>query len=164
MKLVRGLAAWLLLQVGLPGVGWATIDAYQFEVPEQEAQFRKLITELRCPKCQNQNISDSNAGLAKDIKDRVYKLVLEGKTNQEITAYMVERYGDFITYRPPVRRDTWFLWFGPFVVVGLAALVLFIRFKTRESGDPAARPLSEAEQKKVEALMKTLEDGDQTDK
>ena len=83
--------------------------------------------ELRCPKCQNQNLEDSNAGLARDLKIRAYNLLKEGKSNQEIVAYMVERYGDFVTYRPPLRPTTWLLWFGPFVILLLAGFLLLWR-------------------------------------
>jgi len=97
--------------------GYAAIDVYEFDDPQQTEEFHVLMQELRCPKCQNQNIADSNAGLAKDIKDRAYKLLREGRSKEDITAYMVERYGDFITYRPPVTKNTWVLWFGPFVLL-----------------------------------------------
>ena len=119
------LLLFILITCGLPV--YATIDAYEFDSLEDEHRFRVLVEELRCPKCQNQNIADSNAGLAKDIKDRAHKLVLEGKSNKEITDYMVERYGDFITYRPPVTPITWFLWFGPFVLALMTAAILLLR-------------------------------------
>lgn len=105
----------------------ATIDVYEFTNTQQEDDFRILVQELRCPKCQNQNIADSNAGLAKDIKDRAYKLLREGKSRDEITDYMVERYGDFITYRPPVTKNTWVLWFGPFVLLAVVVVALVLR-------------------------------------
>ena len=105
----------------------AAIEVYEFKNAQQQEDFGILVQELRCPKWQNQNIADSNAGLAKDIKDRAYKLLLEGKSTQEITDYMVERYGDFITYRPPVKKNTWVLWFGPFVLLGLVVMVLVAR-------------------------------------
>lgn len=146
----------LLLLALVSGSAWATIDAYEFERYEDEQRFRVVVEELRCPKCQNQNISDSNAGLAKDIKDRVYKLILEGKSNGDITDYMVERYGDFITYRPPVKPSTWFLWFGPFVITLLAVVILLVRkMKSR----PAAPVALDAEKhRKVEDLLKKLDD------
>ena len=90
----------------------------------EEEDFSILVQELRCPKCQNQNIADSNAGLAKDIKDRAYKLLREGKSRGYITHYMVERYGDFITYRPPITKNTWVLWFGPLVLLIVVVLVI----------------------------------------
>ena len=140
----------------MAGTAYATIDAYEFDDYDKEQRFRVLIGELRCPKCQNQNISDSNAGLAKDIKDRTYRLINEGKSNQEITSYMVERYGDFITYRPPIRPSTWFLWFGPFVLTLLAILILLVR--KLKAKPPAPASVDAANHKKVEELLKKLDD------
>lgn len=146
----------LLLLTLVSGSAWATIDAYEFERYEDEQRFRVLVEELRCPKCQNQNISDSNAGLAKDIKDRVYKLILEGKSNGDITDYMVERYGDFVTYRPPVKPSTWFLWFGPFVITLIAVVILLVR---KVKSRPVAPVALDAEKhRKVEDLLKKLDD------
>lgn len=106
---------------------FAAIDVYEFDNAAQEKRFHLLMEELRCPKCQNQNLEDSNAGLARDLKIRAYNLLIEGKSNQEIVAYMVERYGDFVTYRPPLRPTTWLLWFGPFVILVLAGFLLLWR-------------------------------------
>ncbi|MAR91122.1 MAG: cytochrome c-type biogenesis protein CcmH [Pseudomonadales bacterium] len=147
---------WLLVWASSGAL--ATINAYDFDNPEQEQQFRQLITELRCPKCQNQNISDSNAGLAKDIKDRAYRLIQEGRSNDQITQYMVDRYGDFITYRPPLKPSTWFLWFGPFVVTMLAVLVL-LALKLRNRPRPPA-PVPAEQQHKVEQLLRELDESD----
>lgn len=150
---------WMLLLLLLTGgIAFATIDAYEFKTPEDEQRFRVLVEELRCPKCQNQSIADSNAGLAKDIKDRVHRLINEGKNNQQITDYMVERYGDFITYRPPVRPVTWFLWFGPFVLALLAALIIFM-IKLRQKSSPIVQITPEQEAK-VQELLKKLDHSD----
>lgn len=149
----------VLISVFLWGVGFsanATIDAYEFTDLDQEERFRQLVAELRCPKCQNQNIADSNAGLAKDIKDRVHRLLQEGKSNNEITVYMVERYGDFITYRPPVRPATWFLWFGPIVIAALVAFFLLIRKLTSKPKQQSV--VSPEQQRQVDELMKKLDE------
>lgn len=144
------------LLAGAATLSWATIDAYSFKNDADEQQFKHIVGELRCPKCQNQNIADSNAGLAKDIKDRVHVLINEGKSNQEITDYMVERYGDFITYRPPVNPMTWFLWFGPFVLAAGAAIVLLTRKLL--SRDTSSGPIDDQQKQKVDTLMKKLSD------
>lgn len=144
-------ALWLAL---MGGTALATIDAYEFKAPEDEQRFRVLVEELRCPKCQNQNVADSNAGLSKDIKDRVFRLINEGKSNSEITDHMVERFGDFITYRPPVRPLTWFLWFGPFALALLAALIILVR-KFRQQ--PATAQVSPEQEARVQALLRQLE-------
>ena len=139
---------------------WATIDAYQFENSAQEQQFRQLIAELRCPKCQNQNISDSDADLSKDLKDRVHQLILAGKNNREITAYMVERYGNFITYRPPVEPATYFLWFGPVLIAMLVAAGLIVSKLT--SGGKSAAKVTDGQQEKVDRLLQSLADQEQS--
>ncbi|MEZ5506205.1 MAG: cytochrome c-type biogenesis protein [Gammaproteobacteria bacterium] len=150
---------WMLLSLMLTcGIAFATIDAYEFKTPDDEQRFRVLVEELRCPKCQNQNIADSNAGLAKDIKDRVHRLINEGKDNGEITDYMVERYGDFITYRPPVRPVTWFLWFGPFVLALLAAFIIFM-IKLRQKS-PSIIQVTPEQEAKVQELLKKLDQSD----
>ena len=92
---------------------FAAIDVYDFDSPQQEAQYRGLIEELRCPKCQNQNLAASDAPIAQDLKQKTYDLVKEGRSDSEIRDYMQERYGDFISYKPPVRPSTWILWFFP---------------------------------------------------
>lgn len=126
---------YLLLLAGLLAMpAWAAIDPLQFDNPEQQARYRALIDELRCPTCQNQNIAESNAPLANDLRQRVHLMVTEGDTDNEIRAYMVQRYGDFITYRPPVKPLTWLLWFGPFIaLLGIGiALGIWIRRRGRE--------------------------------
>ena len=104
---MKTLIASLLLLAGLFGAGQAsaTIDVYTFDSDAQEQTFRELTKELRCPKCQNQDIADSNAGLAKDLRDKTYQMVREGKEKQEVVDYMVARYGNFILYDPPLDPD-----------------------------------------------------------
>lgn len=92
---------------------YAAIDVYDFDSVQQEAQYRGLIEELRCPKCQNQNLAGSDAPIAQDLKQKTYDLVKDGRSDGEIRDYMQERYGDFISYKPPVRPSTWILWFFP---------------------------------------------------
>mgnify|MGYP000402384289 FL=1 len=133
-------------------VSIATIDVYEFENSQQEDDFRILVQELRCPKCQNQNIADSNAGLAKDIKDRAYKLLRDGKSRDYITNYMVERYGDFITYRPPVTKNTWVLWFGPLILLVVVVLVLVLRKRTDPKSQGSAH-ITDEQKQRVGALL-----------
>lgn len=94
---------------------------YPFETAKQDAQFAHLLKELRCLVCQNQDLADSNAGLAKDLRQQVYSLVKEGKSDGEIISYLTSRYGDFILFNPPVKTLTALLWFGPslFLFLGL---------------------------------------------
>ncbi len=136
----------LLLQPAFAG-----IDIYQFENRQEEQRFRKLIAELRCPKCQNQNLADSNAGLAKDLKDRTYQLLKQGKSNQEIKTYLVDRYGDFIIYQPPFRVSTWLLWLGPLLVF-MVVLGIFLVKRLRYS-QSSPQEITMAEQQRLEALL-----------
>lgn len=94
---------------------------YTFDSPKKEAQFHHLLKDLRCLVCQNQDLADSNAGLAKDLRQQVYQLVQQGKSDQEISDYLTARYGDFILFNPPVKSITLLLWFGPlfFLLLGL---------------------------------------------
>ena len=130
----------------------AVVDGhkYPFEDPEDITRFQLLSEELRCPKCQNQNLADSNAPVAADMRDKVYELMQDGKSDQEVVAYLVARYGDFVRYRPPVRSDTFFLWFGPLIVFLLGAVLLvFIR---RSGSSKQITPLSDEEKQRLEQL------------
>lgn len=99
---------------------------YPLDTPRQEAQFNHLLKDLRCLVCQNQDLADSNADLAKDLRNQVYQLVKEGKSDSEITEYLVSRYGDFILFKPPVKAVTYLLWFGPLLFL-LLGFVIFWR-------------------------------------
>lgn len=88
---------------------------YPFAQPQQQQQFQELLTELRCVVCQNQNLNDSNATVAKDLRDEVYRLVNEGKNKQQVKDYLVQRYGDFVLFKPPMQANTSFLWLFPFI-------------------------------------------------
>lgn len=137
----------------------AGVNIYEFEDDEQTDQFYGLIEELRCPKCQNQNLADSDAPLAKDIKKRVYKLVKEGKSDKEITAYLVERFGDFVTYRPPIKPGTWLLWFGPGIVLVIVAVILFVRVRNAQDTEL----ITEVDAAEVEQLLKTYSENDSSE-
>lgn len=158
--IVRAMAM-VLLVVGLYMSAWANIDTYQFDNPRQEAQYRALIEEFRCPKCQNQNLAGSDAPIAQDLKQKTYDMVKDGRSDAEIRQYMNERYGDFISYKPPVRPSTWILWFFPPVLLVFVMLAWFIR--NRNSSKRAAvianpieegyAPLSAAEQQRLQDLL-----------
>jgi len=152
MLFLGGVLLNMLLMVSS---GYAAIDAYDFKGDSaKERNFRILIDELRCPKCQNQNIAGSDAPLAKDIKDRVYKLLNEGRTNAEITQYMVDRYGDFVTYRPPVKPSTWFLWFAPLIALVVAFVIIIIRV-TRRAKEDGAEIKNGADAGRIKELLST---------
>lgn len=113
-----------LLCVSLSAI--AATDVYQFDTPEQEQRFRVLLDELRCPKCQNQSLADSDAGIAQDMRTRVESMIKEGKSNDEIVDYFVSRYGDFVSYRPPVTPTTSILWLAPVLLLGSGAVVIVL--------------------------------------
>jgi cytochrome c-type biogenesis protein CcmH len=130
----------LLLLLLFPLAGLAAVDAYQFDDAQKEARFKQLIDELRCLVCQNQNLADSNAELAQDMRRLTYEMVQRGESNEQIVTFMVQRYGDFVLYRPPFKNSTVMLWVGPFLILGVAVLVLivFIRRRSREQVEPLA--------------------------
>ena len=136
-------------------VAWGAIDVYEFDDPEKEARFRELAFELRCPKCQNQNVNDSNAPLARDIKDRVVKLLDEGKTNKEIVDYMIERYGEFVTYRPRMSLGVALLWIVP-AAAGVIVLIAFLLARRRLPAPPA--PPSTDDQQRIQSLLQRYTD------
>lgn len=115
------------------GLVSAEILVYEFKDPALEERFNQLSQELRCPKCQNNNIADSNAPLSVDLKDIIFEQLHEGQSNDEIVGFLVERYGDFITYRPPVKPSTWLIWFGPFVVLFVGGFIIFRFVSSRQS-------------------------------
>jgi len=129
----------------------AGVEVHKFENPEQEQQYKRLVTELRCLVCQNQNLADSNAELAQDLRQEVYEMIQNGATDQEIISFMVARYGDFVLYRPPFKTTTAFLWIGPFIILvaGFVILLLFIR-KRRHS---VALELDESQQARARQLL-----------
>jgi cytochrome c-type biogenesis protein CcmH len=103
---------------------YAGIEVHQFTTPEQEARYKKLTDELRCLVCQNQNLADSNAPLARQLRDDAYQMIKEGKTDQQVIDFMVQRYGDFVLYSPPLKPTTYVLWIGPFVLLVFAVFIL----------------------------------------
>ena len=157
---MKTLIASLLLLAGLvcAGQARAAIDVYTFESDAQEQTFRELTKELRCPKCQNQDIADSNAGLAKDLRDKTYQMVREGKEKQEVVDYMVARYGNFILYNPPLMASTLILWLGPLLVIVIGVGMVVVRSRRRPAAaTPADSALSAEEQRRLAALLKEEE-------
>ncbi len=110
---------------------WAKPEVLEFDNAAQEQRYNTLIDELRCLVCQNQNLADSNADLAKDLRQKTYQMIKDGTPDDEIIGYMVDRYGDFVLYRPPLKLTTLFLWIGPFIIllIGMVSLVRFIRHR-----------------------------------
>jgi cytochrome c-type biogenesis protein CcmH len=130
MRFVMPLVLGLLLTTA----GYARVEVHDFDSPDQEQRYNKLIEELRCLVCQNQNLADSNAELAVDLRRKTYEMVKQDKTEQEIASYMVDRYGDFVLYRPPLNSNTLLLWIGPFIIllIGVGLLIRTIRRRRAE--------------------------------
>jgi cytochrome c-type biogenesis protein CcmH len=112
----------------------AAEDFYQFQSPKDQQRFETLTTELRCLVCQNQNLAESNAGLAIDLRNQIFQQIQSGQSNQQIIDYLVNRYGSFILYRPPFHFQTLGLWLAPSLILlsGLVYLLYYIRRQHRE--------------------------------
>lgn len=128
------------------------IDTRQFSSADQEQQYRHLTQSLRCPKCQNNSIADSNSMIAADMRLKVYELLQTGQTPEQVKHYMVARYGNFVTYDPPVMASTLILWAGPVLFVIAGALVIILRSRRRQL---TSNVLDEDEQQRLEALLKS---------
>lgn len=131
---------------------WAVIETYEFSSPDLERRYHALSQELRCPKCQNQNIADSNAPIARDLRVVLYEQLEAGATDDEILAFMVARYGEFVRYRPGMDRNTVLLWTAPGLLLGVGALGLLIHFRRRTS-EPRAG-LTDNEKAEIARLLK----------
>ncbi len=130
------------------------IDPQDFASPAEEARYWALIEELRCLVCQNQNLADSDALLAKDLRDQVLEMLQAGRSDAQIKAYLVERYGDFVLYRPPVKPATWMLWFGPALIVGAGLIVLVVTLRRRRRG---AEIIADPEQEELDRRLDAME-------
>jgi cytochrome c-type biogenesis protein CcmH len=135
----------LFLFFSLIAPAQAAIEAYQFKDAKTEADYRHLVQVLRCLVCQNQNLADSNADLAKDLRHQTYEMLQQGKSKQDVINYMVARYGDFVLYQPPLKKSTFLLWLGPFVLLVLVLLIVMIKIKkTRSVEAPEPKNLDQA--------------------
>lgn len=130
---------------------WASIDTLQFDSVAQEEQYRDLTASLRCPKCQNNSIADSNAMIAADMRLKVYQLMKQGQSRQQIIDYMVARYGNFVSYSPPVTPSTLVLWAGPALFALMGGAVIILRSRQRKTRSE----LDEDEQQRLNALLKS---------
>ncbi len=155
---MNGFAAWwfgLLLSLG---IAWAQVPA-----PSEQALEQRLMTlsaELRCLVCQNQSLADSHAELAVDLKNQVRDMMRAGRTDEEIKDYLTQRYGDFVLYRPPVKRSTWVLWVGPFVLLvgGMVVLQRTLRRRNAVGASGVVPAVDEAVRERARALLLTGDD------
>ena len=131
----------------------ARISAYEFDNAQQESIYNELVDELRCLVCQNQTIADSNAELAQDMKRKTHELVMQGKTKKEISDFMVQRYGNFVQYKPPVEPTTYLLWAGPFIILFIGLFFLIKIIRNRKVEKPAV--LSDDDKSRAADLLNT---------
>jgi len=151
MNYARGLIMVLLLGFGFNA--FAAIEVYHFDNPAQRKTFEQLTHELRCLVCQNENIADSNADLAADLRHQILVMLRDGDDKQQIVKFMVARYGNFVLYKPPLEANTVLLWFGPAALALFAVLLLigFIRHYAVQGARP--RELSPEERERIGALL-----------
>ncbi|MEN8261163.1 MAG: cytochrome c-type biogenesis protein [Pseudomonadota bacterium] len=143
--------AWVLVLMALWLISaQGAVDIYSFSAPEQERRYKALIAELRCLVCQNQNIADSNADLAKDLRREIYEMIKAGKTDRDIVDFMVARYGDFVLYNPPVKVKTGFLWAGPLLILAIGVFLLFRTIMRRRlEAEPVLSPEERAKMRRL---------------
>ncbi|MDX2504010.1 MAG: cytochrome c-type biogenesis protein CcmH [Gammaproteobacteria bacterium] len=149
---------WLIPALSLAGPRGEARPPIVFEDPQIESDYLELAEELRCLVCQNQNLIDSNADLADDLRREVAKLLKQGKNKAQVTEFMVDRYGDFVLYNPPVKSTTWLLWGGPFVLMFLGMFLVLRKINAAraiKNGDSSE--LSEQEKEKLQAILKNKE-------
>lgn len=139
----------LVIQVNL---SHAQVEFREFERADLEARYNLMIDELRCLVCQNQNLKGSNSDLAKDMRNKVYQMIAAEKSNQEIIDYMVERYGDFVLYKPPFKAITLLLWVGPLVFF-IIAFVSVLRVVQQRNKAGAVEALTDEEHQRAQALL-----------
>ncbi len=135
--------------------GFAAIDTYQFSDADKQLRFQKLTNELRCPKCQNQNLADSNAEIAADLRAKIHLMLEENKTDLEIVDYMLARYGEFVLYEPRLSSQTVLLWTAPalLLLIGLGVIIFIVRLRKKSALQTAAPTLNPAQQQKLADLL-----------
>ena len=150
----------LVFGLTLTGVAQAAIDTYEFKNDAERDRFRELTKELRCPKCQNQDIADSNAPIATDLRREIFRMLGEGKDNQQILDFMVARYGDFVLYKPALTSKTAVLWFGPLALLvgGLVVIGVIVGRRRRTEQVEGSDTLSAEERKRLDTLLDKTQD------
>ena len=152
--MIKRLLTATVFSLGLATVAHAAIDAYTFRDEAERARYGELTRELRCPKCQNQDIADSNAPIATDLRREIYRMLGEGQSNQQIIDFMVDRYGDFVRYKPALSARTWLLWFGPAgLLLGGVLVIAVIVGRRRSQGRNDTDVLSDEERERLAHLL-----------
>ena len=145
---------WLFLTALLfSSVAFSAIDALNFSSPQQESDYHQLTQSLRCPQCQNNNIADSNATIAVDMRSKVFELLQEGKSKNDVVDYMVARYGNFVTYDPPMTASTLVLWIAPLLLVLLGVVFLLRRKPKAQSAVKSQDVLTDEDNARLAELL-----------
>lgn len=145
---------WLFLTALLfSSVAFSSIDALNFTSPQQESDYHQLTQSLRCPQCQNNNIADSNATIAVDMRGKVFELLQEGKSKNDVVDYMVARYGNFVTYDPPMTASTLVLWIAPLLLVLLGVVFLLRRKPKAQSAVKSQDILTDEDNARLAELL-----------
>jgi cytochrome c-type biogenesis protein CcmH len=142
---------WIAALLAFASATFGADSPLVFGSAEQEARFKKLMTELRCLVCQNQSLEDSHAPLAQDLRNQAYAMMRDGASDEDIRGYMVDRYGDFVLYRPAFRPLTFLLWFGPLLLLLIAAAVAWRWLGAQQVAEGAE--LSEADDARARRLL-----------
>lgn len=152
----------LLLLILFSTTSLAVIETYSFEDEVLEKRYHDFVEELRCPKCQNQNLAGSNSPIAKDLRRELHRLLDDGKSDQEVVNYMVSRYGDFILYRPRFNPETALLWLAPgiFLMIGCILMIrVFLRQRVSAEHVDKSTSLDEKEQQALDSLLTSTDGG-----
>lgn len=155
----------LCLYLGAADLAMASIDVREFKNDVERQRYESFIEDMRCPKCQNQNLAGSDSPIALDLRNELYLQIQEGRSDKEIVDFMVERYGDFILYKPRLTSSTLLLWGLPLVLLVLGGWALALIVRRRREPGAQEQPLSVAEQARLRALLEQLDTSTQnTDK
>lgn len=144
-------ALHILMLVGAAGAMASEREIRDFDSAEERERYQRLLAEVRCMVCQNESLASSQADLAQDLRDEIYDMVRDGRTRDEAVEFLVDRYGDFVLYRPPVTPKTWLLWFGPLMLLGTGLVIAALVVRGHRNENPAA--LSAAEQARAQELL-----------
>ena len=143
----------VLLLVLFASTSYAAIEIYDFTDSSYQARYKDVGGKLRCPKCENQSIADSNSPSAYDMRQELYRLLEEGKTDAQIYEFMVNRFGDYVLYEPPMRKDTWLLWYLPPILVVLGLVLAFYLAASRRSANSISKLSISERQLRIQQIL-----------
>ncbi|GAB5499522.1 MAG: cytochrome c-type biogenesis protein CcmH [Pseudohongiellaceae bacterium] len=151
--LLTGMTMAIVLLSIAPQSGLAQVDTFEFDTPQQQQRFRTLSNELRCPMCQNTNLSGSTGGTAEDLRREIHRMIMEGWTDAQIEQFMFERYGDFIFYRPRMRAETLLLWFGPLIFLIIGGVVAYSVWQRARAVEDDNQELDDQQKARLKNLL-----------